>query len=67
MRVRDKGARLRWLLDPMSSTHNESRFGGLPDVWCSGAHSRPCQLILRGVGNFAALLAVLDGTVNKNG
>lgn len=60
----EKQVRPPWLLDPMSSTHNESRFGGLPDVWCSEAHSRPCQLILGGVGRFAGLLAGVDGARN---
>jgi hypothetical protein len=39
--------------------------GGLPAVWCSGARSRPCQLIPARVGRFAGLLAGLDGAVNK--
>jgi hypothetical protein len=29
--------------------------GGLPAVWCSGARSRSCQLILRQVGKCAYL------------
>ena len=53
-----------WLLDRMSSTHNESRFGGLPDVLVFRARSRSCQLILRGVGSFETLLAELDRAVN---
>jgi hypothetical protein len=37
--------------------------GGLPAVWCSGARSRSCQLILSGVGKCAGLLAELNGEV----
>jgi hypothetical protein len=40
---------LLWLLDPRSSTHNESRLAACP---LSGdqEHKRSCQLILRRVG-----------------
>ena len=35
--------------------------GGLPVIWCSGARSRPCQLILGRVARFSVLLACMDG------
>src|SRR5258708_4079341 len=47
-----------WLLDPLSSTHNEPRLAACP---LSGVPERiraPCQLILRQVGKCAERLAL---------
>jgi hypothetical protein len=44
-----------WLLDPMSSTHNESRLAACPLSGVPGRVRAPSQLILRRVGRCAAL------------
>ena len=45
-----------WLLDPMSSTHNESRLAACPLSGVPGRVRAPCQLIPRPVGKCAHLL-----------
>jgi hypothetical protein len=51
------GAWPSWLLDPMSSTHNEFRLAACPLSGVPGRVRAPCQLILRGVGRCAALFS----------
>jgi len=51
--------RFLWLLDPMSSTHNESRLAACPLSGVTGRISAPCQLILRRVGRCVAPLALV--------
>ena len=48
--------RLLWLLDPMSSTHNECRLAACPLSGVPGRVRAPCQLILTRVGRCAHLL-----------
>ena len=51
-----------WLLDPMSSTHNESRLAACPLSGVPGRVRAPCQLILGRVGKCAHL----PGRVGQN-
>ena len=54
-----------WLLDPMSSTHNESRLAACPLSGVPGRVRAPCQLILGQVGKCAVRTSTLDEAVNK--
>ena len=54
------GCRLLWLLDPMSSTHNESRFAACSLSGVPGSVSAHSQLILRQVGECVVPLSELD-------
>jgi hypothetical protein len=49
------GAWPSWLLDPMSSTHNEFRLAACPLSGVPGRVRAPCQLILSRVGKCAGV------------
>src|SRR5207237_8409848 len=57
MGVDQRRERPPWVLDPMSSTHNESRLAACPLSGVPERFRAPCQLILRQIGICAGLQA----------